>query len=400
MWLEAETKELRELTRLYEYYSKHHLPKDLTERIVDIFGIDIRAKYHHRELPNPIIVAPGQMSMHDNQIDSEDRAGYGGLVLKSFVGEAPNGSCSMDFWRTEGNYTRTYYEPGYRVDGSRPIVHWNGKGDTRNLEDYLPFAVRTYKSRRRCRTVRIASIICHLPGTKDEKWMEEEWLYTTKVLSDVGYKIFEIAFSPTPSVLEKAKDRDIVLEWYRTAPKIMRRARDDIVIYPKIMNMRWGLNYQFQMVEASFEGSSDGVVVANRMFNRKFKSGHGGRALLKTNLKQIRRVRREGLDIPISGTGGIYTGVEAIAYLLAGAENVQLLSYIMGKVKIPINHVDNQFAQVLYELILNPYNGLIRAGLHLKNRHGISSLAKIDSRSRELQETYREICAYITRKPS
>jgi len=48
---------------------------------------------------------------------------------------------------------------------------------------------------------------------------------------------------------------------------------------------------------------------------------------------QIREIKNVFPDISISGTGGIYEGRHILEYLKAEAENVQVLSYIPGKVK-------------------------------------------------------------------
>jgi len=51
-----------------------------------------------------MIIAPGSLSHSISQIKRAAKAGYGGLVLKSVVGEDKDGNASMKFMRRKSTF--------------------------------------------------------------------------------------------------------------------------------------------------------------------------------------------------------------------------------------------------------------------------------------------------------
>lgn len=357
------------------YYQIHKIPPNLTEIIKDRFGIDVSSKYGPKTIKNPVMVAPGQITRTKAQVGLISEAGYGGLVLKSFVGEDRSGSCSLKSFRLKPKWIKTFYEAD-DLKGEYPIIHWNGGLDIRDWNLYRPFVRQVYEMGLNTGRCVVASLLCHLPQ-EGEEWLEAEWVYTTKELYGIGYRIFEIDFCPYLKSNNLAKEKKTVLRWYRQAPQIMKKAVGPITVFPKLLNPGWGDEFQVQMVEASVAGGADGVVIANRIYKPEYNSAHGGRELKEINLRTIKKVRKKGLKIPISATGGIYTGKDIMDYIKAGAESTQLISYIMGQVKAPFVKQGNKLEKVLFKLIFNPEDGLIAEMLKIKNSSGLSSMAAL-----------------------
>jgi hypothetical protein len=346
----------RKLVDLHEYYSTNPVPKNLSEIIRIETGVDLTSDYLGR-LKNPILVAPGQMTVELSQIELIKNAGFAGCVLKSVVGEAQDGSCSMISQRKKPSYIRTFYEPD-DVKEKRPIIHWDGRCDPRTLEEYEKFAFNAEVKFMDGNFRTYASILCHLPRP-GEDFKEDEWIHTTEVLFDAAQNCLEIDFCPFLSSDNVTDDRENVLRWYRTCPWMMK-STDFVKVAPKLLNLDFGLDYQVAMAEASREGGADGVVVANRIYKPEYESGHGGEELRQRNLEQVRAIKNRNWDFPVSATGGIYNGYHVYEYLKAGADCVQLLSFIMGKVSIPFAKTDgNKFDQVFHKIMLDPNDGLI-----------------------------------------
>jgi len=321
------------------------------------YGIDLSARYTDLKLRTPIVLAPGQLSRFTSQIERAARAGYGAIVLKSVVGEDRDGNASVKFLRRKPTFMRWYIDKRLDPEGRNPTIHWNGGFDTRNLKEHLRFAKEAYEFGRRVEIPIIASILCHLVSSSEEEFKVEEWEYTTKMLCEIGYRHFEVDFTPFLKGEDKISDKETVLRWYREVPKIMREGPYEIKIVPKIMNLDFGIDYQVEMVKAAKEGGCDGVTIANRFFRwfkdettgEEYSSPHGGAELRMINQEQIREVRRRGIEIPINATGGVYTGSDVAEYLSLGAQNVQVLTYVLKK----------GFENAINNLLFNPEEGLI-----------------------------------------
>jgi len=315
-----------------------------------------------KKLAKLILVAPGQLTINTTQVEKIKKAGYGGCVLKSVVGEDENGTCSMLHQRKKATYIKTVYDQDDK-NGNCPIIHWDGRGDTRNLSEYSKFAKEAIKYRGENFLI-IASLLCHLPSP-DEDFKKEEWIHTTKILYEAGYRIFEIDFCPALKTENLLTDKQNILRWYETVPSIIKSVSPEITVFPKLLNPGYELDFQLKMAESSVKGKADGLVIANRIFKKEYNCAHGGKELREKNLIQIKEIKKSFPEIPISATGGIYSGKHIFDYLKAGAQNVQILSYIMGKVNTPFpKKSGNKLEKVFHKLLFDPADGLVFYMLH------------------------------------
>lgn len=354
----------KKILDLSQHFLNSDIPENFSEIVKSHLNIDISAEYGKIRLKNPLLVAPGQMTVSVSQIQMIKESGFAGCVLKSVVAEDSNKSCSMKMLRKKPTFVKTVYDE-FDTDGQFPIIHWDGGLDTRSLEEYLEFASQAAKYNDSDFLI-VASLLGHLPSY-DEDFNEEEWIYTTQKLYDTGYRFFEIDFCPFLKEQDKLMNQKTILRWYSQTPLMMKKHFKDISVYPKILNLDFGLEFQKKMVESSIEAGSDGVVIANRIYKTEFGCAHGGKELRETNLLQIKIAHSSFPDLKISGTGGIYKGIHICDYLSAGAQNVQILSFLMGKVKKPFEKKGNRFQQVFYKLMLDPVDGYIAMLLKKEN---------------------------------
>ncbi|HOL67309.1 MAG TPA: hypothetical protein PKX93_07640, partial [bacterium] len=226
---------------------------------------------------------------------------YAGCILKSAVGEEENGYCSMVFQRKKASWIKTVYDEE-DLCGREPIIHWDGRADTRNLDQYLLFA-------RKARSLDDqgffvgGSLLCHLPGP-DEEFHEKEWRFTVGKLQEIGFDTLEIDFCPTLEKESALVEKANILRWYRTVPALVKSVDPGIAVFPKMLNLRWGLDFQLEMASAAVQGGADGLVVANRIYLSELGCTHGGRMLRQQNLLQVREIHRAFPRLPISATGG------------------------------------------------------------------------------------------------
>ena len=327
--------------------------------ILDRFNIDLSFSYLNLDLKCPILIAPGPLTQSLSRIKEAADAGYGGVVLKSVVGEDRHGNASMKMLRKRSTFARWVYD-----DEGNPIFHWNGGLDLRDLREYLKFAREAFRFGRERDFPVIPSFLCHLPKSLDEEWRVEEWEYTTRMLvesASIYYGdlpvIMEIDFCPFLKRERLAVDREVVLRWYREAPKLVKEASSNVQVVPKLLNLDFGLDFQMEMIRAARDGGADGIVIANRFFRKytakdtgeTYFTAHGGMELRLLNQRQIREAKRIA-DMPISATGGTYSGRHIIEYLSLGAQNVQVLTYVMKR----------GFEEAFEDLIFNPKDGFVK----------------------------------------
>ena len=348
---------LQKIRDLHDFFLTNPIPLNIFELIENELGISLSSVYGPRIIKNPVLVAPGQLTLNAGQLRKIKSAGFAGCILKSFVGEDSHGNCSMLSQRQKSTYIESVYDKD-DLQKAYPIIHWNGRGDIRTLSEYVPFAVQA-KNFDDTDFLVAASILCHCPQVR-ESFKEKEWIYTTKTLFDIGYRIFEIDFCPWLETETDLVKKESTLRWYETVPQLMKSVSSEITVYAKLLNLDYGLSFQMEMAKATVQGKADGIVIANRMFNKELNCTHGGKQLHERNLTQIRCMKKEFPDFPISATGGVYSGKHIAQYLKAGAENVQLISYLMGKVYPPFAKKNgDKFTKVFHKLIFDPEDGLV-----------------------------------------
>lgn len=365
-------KQQRELTDLARSCLEGPLPADLPEQVRSRFGVDLSADYPPLSMPTPLMVAPGQMSLRPEHIRRAVSAGFGGVVLKSHVGESASGLCSMTWMRRRPTTIRTFYEEADTA-GQRPIIHWNGRGDTRSWAEYEPFAREAVRIAADSPVALVGSFLCHLPQL-EEGWIEEEWVLAGRRHAELGLCAVEIDFCPYIECEGEGARRETVLRWYRGATELIHRGAPGLAVYPKLLSLPWGVPFSVEMARAAVDGGAAGLVCSNRIYKPRYESGHGGCELFERNLAAMRAIRGAGMGCPIVGTGGIYTGVELLAYILAGASCGQVMSILMGRFATPLPRRGDRFAAVNWRILLDPAHGLVAALLDGANRGRPSSV--------------------------
>ena len=134
----------KRLLELYDHFCANPLPEDLAGLIEREFGFSLESRYGGAVLKNPLLVAPGQLTLTGSQVREIKAAGYAGCVLKSVVGETPKGECAMKNQRKKPTGIKSFYETDDREEAS-PIIHWDGRCDIRTLKEYLGFAREAWK---------------------------------------------------------------------------------------------------------------------------------------------------------------------------------------------------------------------------------------------------------------
>jgi hypothetical protein len=347
-----------QLERDFERF-KRELPRDFPAHVRDAYRIDLGARYLGHSLPHPIGKGSGQLSLSQEQLETDRTAGLAFAVLKTVVAEDAEGARSMSAWAI--HETRMKVERRGSESGPEGwTVTWKGRGWDRSFEDYLAL-VRTAADMTRARDlVAVPSVKYHLP-LLDEPFRAAEYEHTTALLSLAwggGTLPLEKDFSPTLAGDALAEEQGRILRWLREVPGQIRRSLKGhaVRLALKLMNARFDDAFQLEMLAAA--GSADALVVFNRLWDPVNGVAFGGTNLSERNLRVLQQVR---------SAGNVCSGRMILEYARLGCESVQLHTFF----QLPLSEYPasggSRPQRALHALVFHPTDGLIAGMLELES---------------------------------
>ncbi len=323
------------LERLWRRFAREPLPPDLPGLISEQFGLDLRGRYGARSLANPFMVASGDLTVCSNQVEKAFEAGWGGVVLKTAAVEDASGRCDLDHLRRSARPPISRYAPGDSLR-ARPMLRWDGRLFPDAISEYAQVVCEAVSLADEFGAFAAASLAGPMPAGEDDACLDA-WRHTAAVLRVSGIDAIEITFEP----LKKTGEAP--------APEGVRH------------------------VLAAMGGAEVVVRPPGGPL-----SGLDGAAGITAHGPEVARASAAGF--PVSAVGGIYTGLQALEHILAGALSVQVYSFLVGKVLRPVKRSLSKHEQVLYKLMLDPADGLVAGMLHLLNSVGVSSVMEATGR--------------------
>jgi hypothetical protein len=359
------------LARDFERF-KRELPRDFADYIREAYRIDLSARYLGEPISHPVGKGSGQLSLNEEQLETDRAAGLAFVVLKTVIAEDAAGSRAMEAWAV--HETRMKVER--RSSGSREgwTVTWKGRGWDRDFKDYLAL-VRTAADLTRSRElVAVPSVKYHLPRL-GEPFRGEEYRHTTRQLAAAWGEeplLLEKDFSPTLAGDALADEREQILRWLRDVPVQIRRALDAPVRFAlKLMNARFDDAFQLEMLKTAH--AADALVVFNRLWDAAAGVAYGGYDLSDRNLRVLRTGRDQGVAMPpLSGTGNVCSGRMILEYAQTGCESVQLHTFFQLPLSAYPATEGSRPQRALHALFFEPNDGLIAGMLDLESSGGLS----------------------------
>jgi hypothetical protein len=380
------------LERDFERF-KREQPRDLAGYVREAYHIDLSARYLGHSLPHPIGKASGQLSLNLEQVEADRTAGLAFVVLKTVIAQDPAGSRSMGAWAI--HETRMKVERRQSASGHDGwTVTWKGRGWDRSFEEYLALVRAAGDLTRAGAIVVVPSVKYHLPRL-EEPFRSAEYGHTTRELFRAwGNEVLTLEkdFSPTLAGDTLAQERTQILRWVREVPGQIRQSTvTPVRLALKLMNARFDDAFQLEMLASA--GSSDALVVFNRLWDPAAGVAFGGHDLSERNLRVLEAARRDGITPPpLVGTGNICSGRLILDYARLGCESVQLHTFF----QLPLSEYPasegSRSQRALHTLLFHPKEGLIAGMLDLESqgaleRHGgdlrfldLSDSAKTSSR--------------------
>jgi len=348
---------------------KRELPPGIAEHIRGSYRIDLTARYLGRTISHPIGKASGQLSLSQEQLETDGAAGLAFVVLKTVIAEDSVGDRSMGAW--------SIHETRMKVERRRSAsdregwtVTWKGRGWDRSFDEYLALVRAAADLTRSGEIVAVPSVKYHLPRLA-EPFRAGEYRYTTERLASAwgaGELPLEKDFSPTLAGNELADERDQILRWLHEVPGQIRAAAGPtpVRLALKLMNARFDDAFQVEMIEAA--ASADALVAFNRLWDPARAVAFGGFDLSERNLRVLNAAHHRGIRTPpLVGTGNICTGRMILDYARLGCESVQLHTFF----QLPLSEypaTDGSRPQrALHTLLFHPVDGLIAGMLDLES---------------------------------
>ncbi|HEY3279375.1 MAG TPA: hypothetical protein VGJ83_02600 [Gemmatimonadales bacterium] len=345
------------------------LPRDFPAHVREAYAIDLSGRYLGEPVPHPIGKGSGQLSLNENQLETDADAGLAFAVLKTVIAQNAAGAQAMAAWAIH----ETKMKVERRGDGW--TVTWKGRGWDRSFEEYLALVRVARDLTRAGRLVAVPSVKYHLPRL-DEPFRDDEYAFTTRALADAWGDPplpLEKDFSPTLAGDPLADEKAQILRWLREVPARIR-AHATVRLAMKLMNARFDDDFQREMMEAA--SGADALVVFNRLFDPVAKVAYGGPELSERNLRVLARLTPGALKglpsvaspgIPdLSGTGGISSGRLIVDYARRGCSAVQLHTFF----QLPLEEYPatggSRTQRALHKLVFDPRDGLIAAMFDLE----------------------------------
>ncbi len=354
-----------QLERDFERF-KRELPGDFSDHVRETYGIDLTARYLGATIPHPIGKGSGQLSLNQNQLADDARAGLAFVVLKTLIAEDEAGGQSMAAWAI--HETKMQVERRHAAGGRAGwTVTWKGRGWDRSLEDYLALVRAGRDLTQAGRLLVVPSVKYHLPRL-EEPFRDGEYRYTTRLLADawgddVPTLLVEKDFSPTLAGDSLAGDRDQIMRWLREVPGRIRAASPiSVRVAVKLMNACFDDAFQLEMIDACRD--ADMLVCFNRLFDADRSVAYGGWDLSDRNLRVLDAVA-PGVRPGLCGTGNICSGRMIVEYARRGCESVQLHTFF----QLPLSEYaathGSRTQRALHALLFDPRDGLVAALLAL-----------------------------------
>ncbi len=356
-----------QLERDFERF-RAELPPDPAAHIRDAYRIDLTARYLGVDLPHPIGKGSGQLSLNQEQLETDRAAGLAFVILKTVIAEDAAGRQAMAAWAIHETKMRVeHVRSGSGLDGW--TVTWKGRGWDRPFEDYVQLVKVGAEMTRAGPMLVVPSAKFHLPMV-DEPFNENEYRHTMARLAaawGADTLLLEKDFSPTLAGDALADERDRILRWLREVPELIRRsaAPAPARVALKLMNARHGEPFQVEMIEAA--AGADALVCFNRLWSAARGAAYGGYDLSDRNLRTLETGRAKRVrHPPFAGTGNVSSGRMILEYAKLGCESVQLHTYF----QLPLSQypatAGTRTQRALHALLFHPESGLIAGLLDLE----------------------------------
>jgi dihydroorotate dehydrogenase (fumarate) len=284
--------------------------------------VNLNVEYMGLELINPVIIGACEMTSDVDTIRKIEKSGAGAVVIKSLFEEQIQ---YERYWLEEE--TTRFDDLHAEMADDFPEVYHSGP------DKHLMWV------RRAVEAVDMP-VIASLNAVNEDTWIEY-----SKKLEETGAQGLELNLYQTPEKLE-VSGSDIEMEQIKMVEKVVKSV--DIPVSVKLSeNYTNPLNFIHKLDGAGVSG----FVLFNRFFQPDIDVMSGEEIFRNTysdpgDYKRALRyagILRGKISGDICASGGIYSGMDAMKLLMAGANTIQTVSAIY---KHGLEHVETMLKQI------------------------------------------------------
>ncbi|MBM4350165.1 MAG: hypothetical protein FJ106_09815 [Deltaproteobacteria bacterium] len=290
---------------------------------------DMRVQFCGVDFKNPIIAASAEPTLSARNMKQVIKTGAGGLVAKTVTdSEALRRLTKMSKFR--------YLDEEHNVCRGKVPRLFTFYGRTGLAEETPEEWMKELKEAQASALKHDCVIIGSAAGTTVESWVT-----LSKMIEDTGIRLIELNFGcPHPSEMKGTPTGMLVGQDKNAASDITYQVTKSVKI-PVIIKLTPQVADVVEMARVVQSAGASAVTIINRFvgFCLDIETGKphihgwagvGGPWVKPLTLRWVSKIYT-GLNIPISGTNGVYDWKDAVEFLMSGSTLVQFCSVVMLK---------------------------------------------------------------------
>ena len=290
---------------------------------------DLRTEFLGVKFKNPVLAASAEPTLSAENMKRVIETGTGGLVAKTVTNsEAMRRLTKMSKWR--------YLDERHNVcRGKVPrLFTFYGRSGLaeESPEEWMEELKEAQIAARHNDCVLIGSVTGTTPDT---------WATLGRMVEDTGIPLMELNFGcPHPSEMVGAKTGMLVGQDKEAASEITHTVARAVKI-PVIVKLTPQVEDVVEIARAVKDAGASGVTIINRFVGFALDietgkpyingwAGVGGPWVKPLTLRWVSKIYTS-MDIPITGTNGVYDWKDVVEFMMSGASVVQVCSVLMLK---------------------------------------------------------------------
>jgi len=288
---------------------------------------DLKVRFCGVDFKNPILAASAEPTLSARNMKQVIKTGTGGLVAKTVTdSEALRRLTRMPKFR--------YLDEEHHICQGKVPRLFTFYGRTGLAEESPEAWVKELKEAQAAALKQDCVVIGSVAGTTLESWVS-----LSKMIEDIGIPLIELNFGcPHPSEMKGTPTGMLVGQDPATASEITHHVAQSVKI-PIIIKLTPQVADVVEMARTVQSAGASAVTIINRFLGFCLDietakpyihgwAGVGGPWVKPLTLRWVSKIHT-ALDLPISGTNGVYDWKDAVEFLMSGATLVQFCSVVM-----------------------------------------------------------------------
>jgi dihydroorotate dehydrogenase subfamily 1 len=290
---------------------------------------DLATEFLGVKFKNPVLAASAEPTLSAENMKRVIETGAGGLVAKTVTdSEAMRRLTKMSKWR--------YLDEQHNVCRGKVPRLFTFYGRSGLAEEEPEEWMEELKEAQAAALQNDCVLVGSVGGTTPENWAK-----LARMVEDTGIRLMELNFGcPHPSEMVGAKTGMLVGQDKEVASEITHAVARAVKI-PIIVKLTPQVADVVEVAQAVKTAGASGVTIINRFVGFALDietgkpyingwAGVGGPWVKPLTLRWVSKIYTS-MDIPITGTNGVYDWKDVVEFMMSGASVVQVCSVLMLK---------------------------------------------------------------------